>query len=65
MIEHGQKDAEFDAYSRAYDQAVNDSIAFTGLSVDYFTRVKQSERLRFEQAQDPDEFQRREYFSRL
>jgi ubiquinone/menaquinone biosynthesis C-methylase UbiE len=40
MIKQGQKDAEFDAYSKAYDQAVNDSIAFTGLSVDYFTRVK-------------------------
>ena len=40
MSEQGQKNAEFDAYSRAYDQAVNESIAFTGLSVDYFTRVK-------------------------
>lgn len=40
MIEQGQKNAEFDAYSRAYDEAVNDSIAFSGLTVDYFTRVK-------------------------
>jgi ubiquinone/menaquinone biosynthesis C-methylase UbiE len=35
-----QTDAEFDAYSGAYDAAVNDAIAFTGLKVDYFTRVK-------------------------
>ena len=33
--------------------------------VNYFVRVKQSELLRFEQAEDKDEFQRREYFSRI
>ena len=31
----------------------------------YFTRIKQSELLRHEQAEDKDEFQRREYFSRF
>ncbi len=31
----------------------------------YFTRIKQSEQQRFEQAEDRDEFQRREYFSRF
>jgi ubiquinone/menaquinone biosynthesis C-methylase UbiE len=40
MTEHGQQGAEFDAYSGAYDQAVNEAIGFTGLNVDYFTRVK-------------------------
>ena len=33
--------------------------------VDYFDRVKQSELTRWEQAEDKDDFQRREYFSRL
>jgi glutamine synthetase len=33
--------------------------------VDYFVRIKQAELLRFEQAEDKDEFQRREYFSRF
>ena len=33
--------------------------------IDYYTRLKQSEQLRFEQAEDKDEFQRREYFSRF
>ena len=32
--------AEFDAYDRSYAEAVNDSLAFTGLNVDFFTRVK-------------------------
>ena len=32
--------AEFDAYAVSYDAAVNRSLAFTGLKVDYFTRVK-------------------------
>lgn len=32
--------AEFDAYSQSYDAAVNSSIAFSGLTVDFFTRVK-------------------------
>ncbi|KRR24868.1 hypothetical protein CQ14_05920 [Bradyrhizobium lablabi] len=35
-----QTKAEFDAYSSTYDAAVNDAIAFSGLKVDYFTRVK-------------------------
>jgi glutamine synthetase len=33
--------------------------------VRYFARVKQSELQRFEAAEDPQEFQRREYFSRF
>ena len=33
--------------------------------VDYFIRIKESELLRWEQAQDKDEFERREYFSRF
>jgi glutamine synthetase len=31
----------------------------------YFTRIKQSEQQRFDAAEDPDEFQRREYFGRI
>lgn len=31
---------EFDKYARSYDQAVNQAIAFSGLDVDFFTRVK-------------------------
>ncbi len=30
----------FDAYSASYDEAVNSSVAFSGLKVDFFTRVK-------------------------
>jgi SAM-dependent methyltransferase len=33
-------DAEFDAYSRSYDEAVNKALAFSRLKVDLFTRVK-------------------------
>jgi glutamine synthetase len=33
--------------------------------IHYFTRIKDAERLRFEQAEDTTEFQRREYFSRF
>jgi glutamine synthetase len=33
--------------------------------VDYFIRIKQAELLRWEQAGDKDEFQRREYFGRI
>ena len=33
--------------------------------VNYFVRIKQAELARFEQAEDKDEFQRREYFSRF
>jgi SAM-dependent methyltransferase len=32
--------AEFDAYSRSYNEAVNSALAFTGMKVDFFTRVK-------------------------
>lgn len=39
--------------------------AFGEAFVDYFTRLKQSELLRYEQAEDKHEFQRREYFSRF
>jgi glutamine synthetase len=39
--------------------------AFGASFVDYFVRVKQSELLRWEQAPDKDEFQRREYFGRI
>lgn len=35
-----EQPAQFDAYSGSYDDAVNRSLAFTGLKVDYFTRVK-------------------------
>jgi SAM-dependent methyltransferase len=31
---------EFDAYSNTYDEHVNAALAFPGLSVDYFTKVK-------------------------
>lgn len=39
--------------------------AFGQPFVDYYTRLKQSEQQRFEQAQDKDEFHRREYFGRF
>ena len=32
--------AEFDAYNQNYNAAVNSAISFSGLSVDFFTRVK-------------------------
>jgi len=32
--------SEFDAYHQTYDNTVNRAIAFTGLSVDFFTRAK-------------------------
>jgi len=31
---------EFDAYAGTYDDAVNESLAFLGVKVDYFTKVK-------------------------
>src|SRR5690349_19254380 len=37
-----EEPAQFDAYAGSYDDAVNQSLAFTGLQVDYFTRVKTS-----------------------
>lgn len=39
--------------------------AFGRSFVDYFLRIKQSELSRFEQAEDKDDFHRREYFSRF
>jgi glutamine synthetase len=39
--------------------------AFGGDFIDYFARIKQSEQQRFAAAEDPDEFQRREYFGRI
>ncbi len=32
--------SQFDAYAGSYDEAVNQSLAFLGVKVDYFTRVK-------------------------
>jgi ubiquinone/menaquinone biosynthesis C-methylase UbiE len=32
--------AEFDEYSRTYDDAVNRALAFSGMNVDFFTRAK-------------------------
>jgi ubiquinone/menaquinone biosynthesis C-methylase UbiE len=32
--------SEFDAYADSYDEAVNGSLRFLGMKVDYFTRVK-------------------------
>jgi glutamine synthetase len=39
--------------------------AFGTPFIDYFERIKQSELLRHDQAQDKDDFMRREYFSRI
>ncbi len=39
--------------------------AFGPAFIDYFARIKRSELARFEQSDDKDEFQRREYFSRI
>jgi glutamine synthetase len=39
--------------------------AFGAAFIDYFTRVKRSDALRWEDAQDKDDFQRREYFARF
>jgi glutamine synthetase len=39
--------------------------AFGDNFIRYFARIKRSEQQRFEEAADPDEFQRREYFSRI
>jgi len=41
------------------------SAGFGQTFVDYFVRIKHAELLRFEQAEDKDEFHRREYFSRI
>jgi glutamine synthetase len=45
------------------DSAITE--AFGAPFIDYFARIKQSELLRWEQADDKDEFQRREYFGRF
>src|SRR5262249_6111693 len=34
------RSAEFDGYSRSYNDAINRALAFTGMKVDFFTRVK-------------------------
>jgi glutamine synthetase len=39
--------------------------AFGGAFIDYFVRIKDAERQRYDQAPDKDDFQRREYFSRF
>ncbi len=39
--------------------------AFGAPFIDYFTRIKQSDLSRWDQAEDKDDFQRREYFSRF
>jgi ubiquinone/menaquinone biosynthesis C-methylase UbiE len=36
----GEPAAEFDSYSRSYDAEVNRALSFSGLDVDFFTRVK-------------------------
>ena len=40
-------------------------LAFGNSFINYFTRIKQSEIIRHEQAADKDDWQRREYFSRI
>jgi glutamine synthetase len=45
------------------DKVLSD--AFGARFINYLVRIKQSERLRFEQAEDTEDFQRREYFSRF
>jgi len=45
-----------------------DAVLNAGLGRDfvrYYQRIKQSEQTRFNEAEDPVEFQRREYFSRI
>ncbi|MEO5672070.1 MAG: glutamine synthetase, partial [Ramlibacter sp.] len=52
----------------ALDALLSDAMLCTGFGqafVDYFVRIKRAEQLRWEQAEDKDEFQRREYFSRF
>ena len=52
----------------ALDALRADTVLTAGVGeafVNYFDRVKQSELSRWEQAEDKDDFQRREYFSRL
>jgi SAM-dependent methyltransferase len=41
MTQHNDSHSnEFDAYKSTYSEAVNDSISFSGLSVDFFARAK-------------------------
>jgi SAM-dependent methyltransferase len=40
LTDQPSKPAQFDAYAGSYDEAVNQSLAFLGMKVDYFTRVK-------------------------
>ena len=40
MVENRTSPSEFDAYRTNYSDAVNDSISFSGLDVDFFTRAK-------------------------
>jgi SAM-dependent methyltransferase len=40
LTDHSPGLAQFDGYAGSYDAAVNDSLAFLGVQVDYFTRVK-------------------------
>jgi ubiquinone/menaquinone biosynthesis C-methylase UbiE len=38
-VEKGRS-TQFDAYSHFYDETVNSALAFTGMKVDFFTRIK-------------------------
>jgi ubiquinone/menaquinone biosynthesis C-methylase UbiE len=40
LAEQPSDSSQFDAYAASYDEAVNQSLAFLGVKVDYFTRVK-------------------------
>ena len=40
MIDPQAAISQFDAYAGSYDEAVNQSLGFLGVKVDYFTRVK-------------------------
>ncbi|HEY0959164.1 MAG TPA: class I SAM-dependent methyltransferase [Novosphingobium sp.] len=40
MTEQPTQASQFDAYAGSYDEAVNKSLGFLGVKVDYFTRVK-------------------------
>lgn len=54
--------------SAALEALEQDAVLRQGLGEDFvacYARIKHAEALRFEQAEDPDEFQRREYFSRI
>ena len=40
LTEQKSDTPQFDAYAGSYDEAVNQSLAFLGVKVDYFTQVK-------------------------